>query len=411
MSGLLVKSTVIMKEDLVTLNERKLAPPVILGGAALNRRYVEQDLRSIYKGKLFYGEDAFDGLRIMDELVARKKLERVGSAALKGVVEATRTVTITENGTIESAGHRDVIRKARPGNVLSKNGHSLPSRSPNLPKSPDVPVPPFLGSRVRTDFDMREVFGYLNELTLFGQQWQFKKAGVKPAEHARQIAEVARPALERLKTLCLEQNILRPAVAYGFFPAAGDGTKLTIYQDDHTTPWVTFDFPRQDFGEYLCLSDYVEPPCDGRAVDYVAFMAVTVGREVTRIAHEWYAAGKYQDYLYLHGLGVESAEALAEYFHKQLRAEWGIGGADAPDVRKLFKKHYRGCRYSFGYPACPNLEDQVPLFALIDPTHVGITLSEQFQLEPEQSTTAIVVHHPSAKYFNVSRHTDCAVPE
>ena len=140
-------------------------------------------------------------------------------------------------------------------------------------------------------------------------------------------------------------------------------------------------------------------------------MAVTMGREVTKVAQEWYSAGKYQDYLYLHGLGVESAEALAEMFHRQLRAEWGIGGDDAADVRKLFKGHYRGCRYSFGYPACPNLEDQAPLFALIDPTRVGITLSEQFQLEPEQITTAIVMHHPKAKYFNVSRYTDCAVPE
>jgi 5-methyltetrahydrofolate--homocysteine methyltransferase len=406
MSGLLVKSTVIMKEDLVTLNERGLAPPVILGGAALNRRYVEEDLRAIYKGQLYYGEDAFEGLRVMDELAARKKLERVGSAALKGIAQAQAS----GGRKAPDAQTRGAYAPRSPAKP-SKNGKALPPRSPNLPKSPDIPLPPFLGSRVRTDFDMREVFGYLNELTLFGTQWGFRKGGVKPAEHARQIAEVARPALERLKALCLERNILRPAATYGFFPAASDGTKLTIYEDDHTTPRVTFDFPRQDFGDYLCLSDYVEPTRDGKAVDYVAFMAVTMGREVTKVAQEWYQAGKYQDYLYLHGLGVESAEALAEFFHKQLRAEWGIGADDAPDVRKLFKGHYRGCRYSFGYPACPNLEDQGPLFALIDPTRVGLTLSDQFQLEPEQSTTAIVMHHPKAKYFNVSRSTDCAVPE
>lgn len=408
MSGLLVKSTVIMKEDLVTLNERGLAPPVILGGAALNRRYVERDLRSIYKGPLYYGEDAFEGLRVMDELAARKKLERVGSVAVKGVAQATRTITV-ERGTIESADNRDVVCTVRGNNRLSKNGHPLPSRAPSLSKSPDVPKPPFLGSRTRTDFDRQEVFKYLNEITLFGTQWGFRKGGVKPAEHARQIAEVARPALERLKKLCLDEDILHPAAAYGFFPAASIGTKLTIFEDDHLTPRVTFDFPRQDSGEFLCLSDYVEPVRDGRAVDYVAFMAVTMGRDVTRVAQEWYQAGKYQDYLYLHGLGVESAEALAEMFHKELRAEWGIGGQDSPQIQKLFKGHYRGCRYSFGYPACPNLEDQAPLFALIDPTRVGITLSDQFQLEPEQSTTAIVVHHPEAKYFNVTRYTDCAV--
>jgi 5-methyltetrahydrofolate--homocysteine methyltransferase len=404
MSGLLVKSTVIMKEDLVTLNERGLSPPVILGGAALNRRYVEHDLRSIYKGQLYYGEDAFEGLRVMDELSARKKLGRVGSAALKGIVQST---TVVERGTVTSPGATVVVRE-RHGSA-GKNGHPLPTRAPSLPRSPDVPQPPFLGSRVRTDFDMCEVFRYLNETTLFSTQWQFRKGGVNPAEHARQIAETARPALERLKALCLSENILRPAATYGFFPAASDARKLTVYEDDHRTPRATFDFPRQESGEFLCLSDYVEPAHDGRAVDYVAFMAVTVGREVTKVAHDWYAAGRYQDYLYLHGLGVESAEALAEYFHKQLRAEWGIGGGDSPEVRKLFKGHYRGCRYSFGYPACPNLEDQAALFALIDPTLVGITLSDQFQLEPEQSTTAIVMHHPGAKYFNVTRNTDCTV--
>ncbi len=407
MSGLLVKSTVIMKEDLVTLNERGLSPPVILGGAALNRRYVEVDLRAIYKGNLFYGEDAFAGLRIMDDLAARKRLERVGSAALKGVAQATRARTTVN----DSMSGSDAISKPLPANPLSKNGQSLPTRSPSLPQAPDVPVPPFLGSRVRTDFAMSDIFNYLNELTLFSTQWQFKKGGVKPADYAKQISEVARPAFERLKTLCLAENILRPAATYGFFPAASAGNVLTIYEDDHTTPRVSFNFPRQDHGEFLCLADYLEPLRGGKAVDYVGFMAVTMGHEVTRIAHEWYTAGRYQDYLYLHGLGVESAEALAELFHKQMRAEWGMGASDAPEVRKLFKGHYRGRRYAFGYPACPNLEDQVPLFTLIDPTRVGLSLSEQFQLEPEQSTTAIVLHHPHAKYFNVTRYTDCAVSE
>ena len=406
MSGLLVKSTVIMKEDLVTLNERGLAPPVILGGAALNRRYVEQDLQNIYKGKVYYGEDAFEGLRVMDELAARKKLERVGSVALKGVAQSARNVVIEHKVTrppiVMTVEHRDSV---------ARNNKPLPPRSPSLPKAPDVPPPPFLGSRTRTDFDMVEVFKYINELTLFGTQWQFKKGGVKPAEHARQIAEVARPAFERLKALCLAENILQPAATYGFFPAASDGTKLTVYEEDHRTPKAEFDFPRQEFGEFLCLSDYVEPARDGKAVDYVGFMAVTMGREVTRVAHGWYEAGKYQDYLYLHGLGVESAEALAEYFHQQLRREWGIGGDDSPRVEKLFKGHYRGCRYSFGYPACPALEDQKQLFTLIDPTRVGVTLSEQFQLEPEQSTTAIVIHHPAAKYFNTTRYTNCAPTE
>jgi 5-methyltetrahydrofolate--homocysteine methyltransferase len=410
MSGLLVKSTVIMKEDLVTLNERGLAPPVILGGAALNRRYVEVDLRAIYKGQLFYGEDAFEGLRVMDELAARKKLERVGSVALKNVVKSSRSMGL--GGSAAEAASGTSSKGARTGiQHPPGNGKPLPARSPSLSRAKDIPPPPFIGSKTRTDFEMNEVFRYLNELTLFSTQWQFKKGGMNPAEHTKLIEEVAKPALARLKALCLAENILRPAATYGFFPAASDGTKLTVYEADHKTPRVVFDFPRQDFGKYLCLSDYVEPQRDGKAVDYVAFMAVTMGREVTRIAHDWYTAGKYQDYLYLHGLGVESAEALAEYFHEELRREWGLGADDSPHIQKLFKGHYRGCRYSFGYPACPNLEDQQALFALIDPTRIGVTLSEQFQLEPEQSTTAIVMHHPEAKYFNVTRYTSCATTE
>ncbi|HVL14546.1 MAG TPA: vitamin B12 dependent-methionine synthase activation domain-containing protein, partial [Gemmata sp.] len=404
MSGLLVKSTVIMKEDLLTLNDRGLAPPVILGGAALNRRYVEEDLRSLYRGQLFYGEDAFAGLRVMDEIAAKKKLQRVGSAALKGVVQSTGR-QIGGSSTAEPRPRSSAQpRKSSPN-------PDLPARSPGLPRAADAPVPPFLGSRTRTDFDVRDVFAYLNELTLFSTQWGFEKGGVKPEEYARQIDTTARPALARLKEQVLRENLFRPAATYGFFPAASDGTKLTIFEDDRRTPRVTFDFPRQEFADYLCLADYVEPTKGCEAVDYVAFMAVTMGHEVTVACNALKEAGKYQDYLFLHGLGVESAEALAELFHKQLRAEWGIGADDSPEVRKLFKGHYRGRRYAFGYPACPNLEDQAPLFTLIDPTRVGITLSEQFQLEPEQSTTAIVVHHPKAKYFNVTRSQECAVSE
>jgi 5-methyltetrahydrofolate--homocysteine methyltransferase len=412
MSGLLVKSTVVMKEDLVTLNERGLSPPVILGGAALNRRYVEQDLRAIYRGQLFYGEDAFDGLRIMDQLAARKKLAGVGSAALKGVVEANADAA-RRRPAGAAAGTRDSIDAAthRPAPgccpvhdtaAKVKTVH----RSPTLPKAPDLPAPPFLGSRVRTGFDVREVFQFLNELTLFSTQWQFVKGGVRPADYQRQIEEVARPALARLKELCLRENLLRPAATYGFFPAASNGNALTIYEDDRRTPRQTFEFPRQEFGDYLCLADYVEPLRDGKAVDHVAFMAVTVGPEVSKRTRQLYESGQYQDYLFLHGLSVEAAEALAELFHQQLRREWGIAGQDSPDVRKLFKGHYRGRRYSFGYPACPDLADQAGLFRLIQPERVGITLTEHFHLEPEQSTTAIVVHHPQAKYFVTERTTD-----
>jgi 5-methyltetrahydrofolate--homocysteine methyltransferase len=393
MSGLLVKSTVVMKEDLIALNERGLTPPVILGGAALNRRYVEDDLRKLYRGTLFYGEDAFDGLRIMDELAARKRLQNVGSAALRGVASRVRpspTVRIMDDAEPECCPTHAAVRKATSG------------RRSELPPAPDRPPAPFRGSKVVTDIRMEDVFQYLNERTLFSTQWQFRKNNVAPAEYAKQMREVAEPALARLKRQCLEEDVLRPAVAYGFFPCAADGDDLVIYHSDGQAERLRFRFPRQDHGEFLCLSDYFAPG-EGGATDVVALMAVTMGPEVSRRAKALFEAGRYTDYLYLHGLGVESAEALAEFWHKRLRAEWGIAGDDAPSIAKLFKKHYRGCRYSFGYPACPELEDQVKLFELLEPGRIGLSLSEQFQLEPEQSTTALVVHHPQAKYFNVTR--------
>jgi 5-methyltetrahydrofolate--homocysteine methyltransferase len=392
MSGLLVKSTVIMKEDLVTLNDRGVNPPVILGGAALNRKYVEDDLTRIYKGKVYYGADAFDGLRIMDELMLKKKRNRV-SPAMALVAEGSEAKATATLDTIDAVTHH-----APPAVYTAP----LPARAPNLPRTTDIPTPPFLGVRTFTA-KMEDVFPYLNELTLFSTQWGFEKGGVDPQKYREQIDGTARPALNRLKAFCLSENVLQPKAAYGFFPAAADGQTLSVYAPDRTTVLQQFKFPRQDFGDYLCLSDYVEPLKDGKPVDYIGMMAVTVGHEVTRRCNQLRDANKYQDYLFLHGLGVESAEAFAEFFHKHLRAEWGIGGKDSPTIQKLFKGHYRGRRYAFGYPACPRLEDQTGLFELIDPTQVGITLTEQFLLEPEQSTTAIVFHHPQAKYFNVKR--------
>lgn len=391
MSGLLVKSTVVMKEDLLALNDRGLSPPVILGGAALNRRYVEDDLRKVYRGTLFYGEDAFDGLRIMDDLAAQKRLRDVGSPALRGIADRVKpSVRVMSEPEAECCPTHAAVRKA------SANG-----RRSDVPPAPNRPAAPFIGNKVATDIRVEDVFAFLNERTLFSTQWQFRKGNADPAEYERQMREVAQPALERLKRQCVEENILRPAVVYGFFPCGSAGDDLVVFQDDGRTERLRFTFPRQDGGEHLCLSDYFAPAADG-ATDVVAFMAVTMGPEVSRRARALFEADRYADYLYLHGLGVESAEALAELWHKRVREEWGIAGDDAADVRRLFKKHYRGCRYSFGYPACPSLEDQTKLFDLLRPERIGLALSEQFQLEPEQSTTAVIIHHPAAKYFNVA---------
>jgi 5-methyltetrahydrofolate--homocysteine methyltransferase len=402
MSGLLVKSTVIMKEDLISLNERGLAPPVILGGAALNRRYVEQDLRAIYRGSLFYGEDAFDGLRIMDEIVARKRLENLGSAALRGVAEATRRTHPHAVTAVERNGDAHVVECC----PTHSSSNRKATRSPHVQPAPNVPGAPFWGTRTIEGIDVAELFAFVNERTLIGTQWQFRKNNVPPREYERQMREVAYPALERMKAMCLAEDILRPAVVYGFFPCASDGNDLIIYEEDGRTERLRYSFPRQDHGEFLCVSDYFNPvsqESDRSATDVVSFFGVTMGAEVSRRAKELFDSNRYADYLFLHGMGVETAEALAEWFHQRLRREWDIAGDDANSIPKLFKKHYRGCRYAFGYPACPDLEDQVKLFKLLEPERIGLHLSEQFQLEPEQSTTALVVHHPKAKYFNVTR--------
>ena len=322
MSGLLVKSTIVMKDDLITMNERGLSPTVILGGAALNRKYVEQDLRAIYKGTVHYGADAFDGLRIMDKLVEQKERDRIAgvmSGANTGrkaaVMEPTTPANITEKVDVIVPSDNDLSSEFGPGSP----------RSTKLAKAPNLPTPPFLGSRVRTDFDMAEVFKFINERTLFSTQWQFRKGKASVEEYERQMNEIAKPAFARLKELCLTENLLRPAVTYGFFPASSDGTTLTVYQDDGKTVREKFELPRQDYADHLCLADYIEPLQNGKAIDHVAFMAVTVGHPVSIRCKELYEANKYQDYLFLHGLSVESAEALAEYFHREVRKEWGIG--------------------------------------------------------------------------------------
>ncbi|MCS6976600.1 MAG: methionine synthase [Gemmatales bacterium] len=392
MSGLLVKSTVVMKENLEILNERGITLPVICGGAALTRRYVEETLRSVYRGPVYYGQDAFAGLRLMDELCdprrklkrARERGELLQSVPRPGEVPDLATEP-AENGDFLTPAERPVL--------------AVTHRS--VPLSPDIPNPPFLGVRVVRDIPMAEVFPFLNVRTLFSTQWQLRRNNVKPVDYERMLKEFAYPTLERLKRQCLQENLLQPAAVYGFFPAAGEGNDLIIFEEDRRTERLRFTFPRQESGDRLCLSDYFRPRGPHGAEDFACFFVVTVGREVGRRTQELFENHHYSEYLYLHGLSVESAEALAEYFHKRIRHEWGIGQHDAAEIQKLFKLHYRGCRYSFGYPACPNLEDQVKLFELLHPEQIDVSLTESFLLDPEQSTSALVVHHPLAKYFNV----------
>ncbi len=378
LSGLLVKSTIVMREDLEELNRRELHRfPVLLGGAALTRSYVEDDLRALYKGKVFYGRDAFEGLHTMDELMAEKRGGKVVEAAPKP--KRVRAVT--------------AVKEREP----------VPERSD---VAIDVPVPaaPFLGSRVVKGLNTLEISRYLNKTALFRGQWQFRpKKGQKREDYDAFIEAEAEPIFRATLERCISESLLVPAVVYGYFQAQSEGDDLIVYDaEDPGREAVRFTFPRQPRGRFLNIADFFRP-VSGGAMDVVAFHVVTMGSKISERAAELFEANEYRDYLYLHGLGVEMAEALAELWHKRIREELGVAGDDSPDVEGLFDQGYRGSRYSFGYPACPNLEDQKQIFDLLDPERIGVALSEEFQLQPEQSTSAIIVHHPEAKYFSVGR--------
>ena len=374
MSGLLVKSTLVMRDNLEELNERELHRfPVILGGAALTRKYVEDDLQALYRGEVFYAGDAFDGLRLMEMLATREADEAPVERAVvaKPVAPAPETASVL-------TGVRSDVRV-------------------------DVPIPsaPFYGSRVVTDIPLQDVFSFVNEVALFRTQWQFHRGKGDRAHFDTLIRDHVRPIYERWKARCKSEGILVPQAVYGYFPCQSDGNDLVVYADDRQTERLRFTFPRQPGGRHLCLADFFAGRESGR-MDVLGCLLVTVGQRVSEATRLLFEAHNYTDYLYLHGLGVESAEALAELWHKRMRQELGIAGEDSPELSRIFHQGYQGSRYSFGYPACPNLEDQAKLFALLGPERIGVRLSEEFQLEPEQSTSALIVHHPEAKYFNIA---------
>ncbi|MDQ1007394.1 5-methyltetrahydrofolate--homocysteine methyltransferase [Streptomyces sp. V4I23] len=370
MSGLLVKSTVIMKENLEELNARGLASsyPVILGGAALTRAYVEQDLHEIYEGEVRYARDAFEGLRLMDALIAVKR--GVPGAILPELKQ--RRVPQRESPLLdllvepEAAGRSDVV-----------------ADNP-------VPEPPFWGTRVVKGIPLKEYASWLDEGALFKGQWGLKD------QHT--IEEEGRPRLRGWLDRLHTQNMLEAAVVYGYFPCVSKGDDLILLNEDGSER-TRFSFPRQRRGRRLCLADFFRPEESGET-DVVGLQVVTVGSRIGEETAKLFEADSYRDYLELHGLSVQLAEALAEYWHARVRAELGIAGADPDSVAGMFRTEYQGCRYSIGYPACPDLEDRAKIAELLRPERIGVQLSEEFQLHPEQSTDAIVVHHPEASYFN-----------
>ena len=369
LSGLLVKSTVIMREDLEEMTRRRLDHyPVMLGGAALTRNYVEIDLRERYPGPLFYCKDAFSGLHVMDEVAARKKGEDPGPEWGREIAE--RRVK-SSGATVEEGDVNEVV-------------------APTVATDVPVPTPPFYGTRVARGLPLDEIATYLNKTTLFRNQWGFDRDQAKKGEEA----------LRTVMAMARAESLLVPQAVHGYFACQSDGNDLIVYAaPDSDEVAARFTFPRQTRGRRLCVPDFFRSVASGER-DVIAFHAVTMGSRVSERAAELFAADAYTDYLYLHGLGVEMAEALAEMWHARIRAELGIDGDDADSVKGLFKQGYQGSRYSFGYAACPNLEDRKPLVELLDAGRIGLELSEEFQLVPEQSTDAFIVHHPEAKYFN-----------
>jgi 5-methyltetrahydrofolate--homocysteine methyltransferase len=559
MSGLLVKSTLIMKENLQEMTEQGITIPVVLGGAALTKRYVEDDLRAVYKGTVSYANDAFDGLRFMEEVVSKKngtnaakfstvkevisemqkqhrdtlnyvsklsdeKFSAAGVVKQWSVHDIVAHLSGWEKHTLErlqlySDGKKDqirmyddiveladmngrfvserksltrsqlmqewqqhrnrltaVIEKLKDSdlveivavdtmlgliasNTYDHQRHHLAqirewmSRQPvtdseelsgfeakvalseskvprasSLQLAGNIPMPPFYGAKIVEQVSLDDIFPYINETALFRGQWQVRKGKMTDREYSDFVEKNIRPDFERLKLQAKKEHLLQPAVVYGLFPCNSDGNDLIIYRPknesaldsvwklnskllaDHQvslSEWLRFTFPRQKSDRNLCISDYFAGKNSGR-VDVVAFHIITMGKIASEHAKKLFASNNYKEYLYFHGLGVETAEALAEFWHKKIREELGIGGDDAlipgtskPDVKKFFSQHYRGSRYSFGYPACPSLEDHVKLFEILKPERIGIELTEGFQLVPEQSTDAIIVHHPEARYFNI----------
>jgi len=389
MSGLLVKSVNVMEENLGALNELNLGVPVLLGGAALSRHYAESHLRSVYKGRLYYGRDAFEGLRICDHLTTNR-IQLIDE-------EIDERLQKRERVEAEVAEMRERESAAR-----GESRTAVKSRM-KLREDVAIPAPPFWGDRLVEEIDLDDIYPFINTVALFRGQWGFKKGHRSDEEYSREIADVVEPIFERLKATCKDEKILRPEVVYGYYPCNSDGDDLIIFDPvpgNHDREIERFTFPRQDKRDELCISDYFRSADSGEK-DVVAFTCVTMGVEVSHRARQLFERNEYTEYLYLHGLGVESAEALAELWHKRVREELRIAGEDSPVIRELFQQKYRGCRYSFGYPACPDMSDQEKLFRLLKPERIGCVLTDNWQIDPEQSTSAIIVHHPDAKYFTV----------
>lgn len=377
MSGLLVKSTVIMKENLEELNSRGLSGrwPVLLGGAALTRAYVEQDLAELYDGQVRYARDAFEGLRLMDAFMAVKR----GEAGAK--LPPLRERRVKTGARLQVTAPED-----------------MPARS-DVATDNKVPEPPFWGDRIVRGIPMKDYVSFLDERATFLGQWGLKPTRGGDGPTYEELVETeGRPRLRMWLDRAQAEGLIEAAVVYGYYPCVSEGDDLVVLHDDGSER-ERFTFPRQRRDRHLCLADFYRPRESGE-IDVVGFQLVTVGAKVSAATAELFERNAYRDYLELHGLSVQLTEALAEYWHTRVRSEIGFGAQDPDGLDDILKVNYRGCRYSFGYAACPDLEDRAKIVRLLEPERIGVTLSEEFQLVPEQATDALIAHHPEANYFN-----------
>ncbi|OGR78990.1 MAG: methionine synthase [Elusimicrobia bacterium RIFCSPLOWO2_02_FULL_39_32] len=369
LSGLLVKSTLIMKENLEEMNKRGISLPVICGGAALTRKYVEEDLQNLYQGKVFYGQDAFSALKVMEELKkssSQKEKDKKPALQKKKIIQDNESILI-------------------------------PKRS-NASMDHPIPKPPFWGYKILKNISLRQIFPYINTTALFKGQWQFKQAGLSNEEYEKILKEKVEPLFQTMQEKCIREKILEPKVIVGYYPCCSENDDLIVFDESQKKELTRFTFPRQKKPPFWCISDFFRPKEKGE-IDVVGFQIVTIGERASEIEKKLFESNQYTDYLYLHGISVESAEALAELVHQMIRKDLGFQDQEGQNTGDLFKQKYQGSRYSFGYPACPNLEDQEKLFKILPAEKIGMSLTEEFELVPEQSTSAIIVHHPEAKYF------------
>ena len=387
MSGLLVKSTVVMRENLEEMTREGLEVPVLLGGAALTRAYVEGDCVASYgSGRVAYAGDAFDGLTLMDKVVEGSFDQQLAIQQAKRAGKATNRRRVLGQATSAATGpvDKDAVR----------------ARRRRLAEGVPVPTPPFWGPKLIDHVPLKTLVTYLNERMLYQLQWGYRKDGKSFEEFKEWAKKELRPVLDRILRIAAQEEILRPTAVYGYWKAAADGNDVILFEEDGTTEAARFTMPRQAKENGECIADFLRDVTDPER-DVIGLQVVTMGQHCAEVAREWFAENRYQDYLYLHGLSVEMTEAMAEYVHARIRAELGYGAEDSRDKEKLLQQAYRGSRYSFGYPACPNLKDQEQLLKLLDAGRIGIEMSDEDQLHPEQSTSAIVLHHPRAKYFSV----------